>query len=667
LDLGLDGVELAPGGRVIRYRGHRVVRLSQVHEGLPVLGRGVVVRLDPEGRAGTVAVTVAERLGVIPLALVGPGEALEEALAHWGALDFGRPQARLVVLDDGGEGELAWQVEGNLSGGRVQTLVDAITGEILRAAPLARNALGRVYAANPVATPEPIVVEIANLTPDATTLTGRAATVWRFVSGGLGDPESLELEQLATDDGSGFLYEPFPDTVVYDDPFAEVNLYYHVDRIDTYFREKHGHEPQRSLTVVANYTEQPGVPYNNAFSTALSAEEHGLFFGQGGGVDFGYDGDVVYHEYTHFVVDEVSQMGYLDALFDELGMHFGPGGIHEGLADYFSASLTDESVTGEYSMGSHARPLENEMRCPDDVVGEPHDDGRIIGGVTWEIRETLGASDLADSLVFGALTLLSSLASFQDFAVAIGDTSDLLVGEGAMTTGERDAISGILESRGMDRCGRVLELERGVDVVTRPFGFDWVARQFGSDCETVRVLGIFVPGAFQYRLDVPADSKTLRVRVQHDPGERLLYRVLLRRDQPVGFSVSPVVQGFSVVFARHFDHDFGEFDSAEQTITLTTEDASPLVPGTSYHIALLHQNCPETELRLRATTAVDLPAPDGGVGPVEDPKTGCGCAHEGHGAGGMAGGLPFAALWLALPLAWILGRRRWQRRRPRGR
>lgn len=654
--LGLTQVDLAPASRVVRFRGHRVVRFAQRHEGLPVFGRGVVVRVDPQGRVGTVAVTVAERLTVIPLALVGPAEALEVARDYWGAVSFGHPSALLGIRDDGGEGELVWRVEGNLVDGRVLGLVDAITGELLHAAPLARHALGRVYAANPVATPEPILVELANLAEDATTLTGRAATVYRYVSGGLGDPEHLVFEQRATDDGSGFLYEPVLDGVAYDDPFAEVNLYYHVDRIDAYFREVHGHLPARSVTVVANYTESPGVPYNNAFSTQLSEEEHGLFFGQGSAVDFAYDGDVVYHEYTHFVVDEVSQMGYLDALFDELGMHFGPGGIHEGLADYFSASVTDDGVTGEYSLQSHARPLENDMRCPDDVVGEPHDDGRIIGGVTWEIRETLGASDLADALVFGALTLLSSLASFQDFAVALTDTAELLVGEGAMTAAQRDQVAGILAARGLDRCGRVLDVVRGVETVTQPFGFDWVARQFNNDCETIRVLGIWVPGAFQYRVDVPSDARTLRVQVRHAPGERLLYRVLLRRDAPVGFSVSPVVQGFSVVFARYFDQDFGEFSDADHTVTLTTEDAVPLVPGSSYYIALLHQNCPDTQLTLRVTTSTNLPEPDGGVDPTDDGKSGCGCAQPV--GGGRPGSLPLELVWLLGIMGWLSRRRR---------
>lgn len=667
--LGLDPMELVPSGRVLGWRGHRVVRFAQYHDGLPVFGRGVVIRLDGAGRVRTLAATVAPELDVIPLAPVDAAEASRAAWEHWGTQGAGHPTAVLGVMDNGAKGELLWRVEGNLARGRVLTMVDAVTGEVRLAASLSRHSRGLVYEENPVATPEPVEVDMDNLAEDASTLTGRAATVWRYVSGSLQNPESLVLEQLATDDGSGFFYEPRPNDVVYDDPFAEVNLYYHVDRIDSYFREVHGHIPVRSLTVVANYTDSPGVPYNNAFSTQLSWQEHGLFFGQGSGVDFAYDGDVVYHEFGHFVVDEVSQMGYLDVLLDEQGMHFGPGGIHEGLADYFSATLTGDALVGEYSMRTHARSLENDFRCPDQVMGEPHEDGRIIGGVTWAVREALGSPELADDLVFGALTMLSSKASFQDFGTALLDTAELLEGEGAMTQAQRETLAGIITTRGIDNCDRVIELVPGVDVRTQPFGFDWLARIANSECETLRVLGIWLPGPFQYRIEVPAEAQTLQVRVRHDPDDRLLFRVLLRREEPVAFSVSPVVQGLNVVFARHYDHDFGEYEQADETVTLTTADPEPLVPGSTYYVAFLHQNCPDTQMRILADTSTDLPVdPDAGVGPIEEGgRCGCACASTPGSPSVRDGvdGLIMGLVWLLVPLVILCRRRRRDQSRKR--
>lgn len=634
--LDLDGVELHAAPHVRTWRGHRVVRFGQEHEGLPVFGRGVLVRLDPEGRVSTVVTFVArgldQGLGLLPTHTVTAAEAHRTAAGLWARDWLGSPEMRLGILDDNRRGLLVWLVDGNLATGRVRTFVDAVTGEPLRSFPLARHAPGRVYRANPIATPFPEVLELGNLTGDGTYLEGRAGTVYHYVSGSVEDFPTLELDQLATSDGTGFFYTPSPSTVRFDDPFTEVNLYYHVDRIDSYFRDTHGHTPFRSLMVVANYGEGPGQPYNNAFSTPITTVLHGIFFGQGTGVDFGLDGDVVYHEFTHFVIDELTQMGYIETLFDTWGMHFAPGGLHEGLADYFSSSVMDESTTGEYSMGVQgSRDLVNDLVCPDDVFGEPHEDGRIIGGVTWEIRETLGASDLADALVFGALVMLSPLATFEDFATALSDTAAAMQIDGDLSQAQTDSVAGVLDARGMTRCGRNLPLDNGVEQTTHPFGFDWLATVVGSDCETVRVLGIWLPGAFQYRIDVPPDAQQLTVRLRQSPDDRLLTRILLRRGDPIEYMVQPVIMGLSVVFPQEFDHEFGEFEDAEVSVTVDVQSDPPLEPGQTYYVAVLHQNCPDSQQIVSASTSTDAPTPDGGIGgdattdATDTPRAGCGC------------------------------------------
>ena len=382
--------------------------------------------------------------------------------------------------------------------------------------------------------------------------------------------------------------------------------------------------------VVANYGEGPGQPYNNAFSTPITTLLHGIFFGQGTGVDYGLDGDVVYHEFTHFVIDEVTQMGYIDTLFDTYGMHFAPGGLHEGLADYFSSTVMDESTTGEYAMGTQSsRDLVNDLVCPDDVFGEPHEDGRIIGGVTWEIRETLGASDLADALVFGALTMLSPLATFEDFAAALNDTAAALQADGDMTQAQADSVAAVLDARGMTQCGRNLPLDNGAERTTHPFGFDWLSSVANSDCETIRVLGVWLPGAFQYSIDVPADAQQLTIRLRQSPGDGLLTRILLRAGAPIEYVVQPVMMGLSVVFPQAFDNEHGEFEDNDVSVTVDVLSDPPLQPGQTYYVAVLHQNCPNSTQIVSASTSTDAPTPDGGVDATTDAtdtaRPGCGC------------------------------------------
>ncbi len=634
--LALDGVDLVAASRVVTWRGHPVVRFHQRYEGLPVFGRGAVVRLDRMGRVSTVVSFAARDLRLVPLHTVLSAEAHETAAGLWAKSRLGNPELELGVLDDGRGGQLVWRVDGNLATGRVRTFVDAVTGQPLRTFSLARHAPGRVYRSNPVATPTPEILELGNITGDGTHLEGRAGAVYHYVSGSVEDFPTLELDQLATSDGTGFFYSPSPAVVRFDDPFTEVNLYYHMDRIDSYFRDVHGHTPFRTLMVVANYGEGAGVPYDNAFSTPITTQTHGLFFGQGTNVDYGWDGDVVYHEFGHFVIDELTQMGYLEALFDAWGMHFAPGGLHEGLADYFSSTVMDESTTGEYAMGAMgARDLVNDLVCPDDVFGEPHEDGRIIGGVTWEIRETLGASNLADALMFGALTLLTPTATFADFAAALNDTAATMQADGDLTQAQSDSVAAVLDARGMTQCGRNLPLDNGIERTTHPFGFDWLAGVANSDCESLRVLGVWLPGAFQYRIDVPSDAQQLTVRLRQSPNDRLLTRVLLRRDDPIEYVVQPVIMGLSVVFPQQFDHEFGEFEDDELSVTVDVNSDPPLQPGQTYYVAVLHQNCPDSEQIISASTSTEAPTPDGGIGDdattdaTDTPSKGCGCATTG--------------------------------------
>ncbi|MFH2007111.1 MAG: hypothetical protein ABI333_11040 [bacterium] len=630
--LQLTGIRLTADPRVRSWRSHRVVRFRQEHEGLPVFGRGVLVRLDRAGRASAVVTFVAERLDVIPLPVIDADEAQVEAAAQWGRARLGSPEAQLGVLDDGRQGTLVWRVDGNVSDRRIRAFVDAVSGAALRSFSLARSAPGRAYRQNPVATPTPEILELGNITGDGTHLEGRAGTVYHYVSGSVEQyPTGLELDQLATSDGTGFFYNPVLTQTAFDDPFCEVNLYYHLDVIDSYFRDVHGHVPFRAMMTVANYGEGAGQVYNNAFSTPITTTLHGLFFGQGIVTDFGYDGDVVYHEYGHFVVDEVSQMGYIDDLFDEHGMHFGPGGINEGLADYFSSSVMDESVTGEYAMANSARDLNNDLVCPDDVFGEPHEDGRIIGGVTWEIRTSLGASRLADTLMFGALTLLSPSATFEELSTAISATAAAMQTDGDLTQSQVDDVNAILEARGMTTCGRSLPLDDGLERTTHPFGFDWLAQVANNECEGIRAVGVWLPGAFQYRITVPADAQALTVRLRQFPADELLYRFLLRKAEPIGYMVQPLMMGLSIVFPQQYDFDFGEYESDDHSVTITTRSDPPLEPGATYYIAVLHQNCPDSEQHISARTSPELPPPDGGLDDAstgdstDNSKSGCSC------------------------------------------
>ena len=118
--------------------------------------------------------------------------------------------------------------------------------------------------------------------------------------------------------------------------------------------------------------------YSNAYW-----DGYGMHFGAGGN-DFGQHADVVYHEYGHGIVDYQYRPSAPS------------GAMHEGFADFYAATITNDSRIGEGVMTP--RDLDNNMRSPEDLRGESHHDGMIIGGALWHMRENLGDVPLAESL-----------------------------------------------------------------------------------------------------------------------------------------------------------------------------------------------------------------------------------------------------------------------------
>jgi Zn-dependent metalloprotease len=80
-----------------------------------------------------------------------------------------------------------------------------------------------------------------------------------------------------------------------------------------------------------------------------------MWFGQGTFIDFGYDGDVVYHEFGHYVVNQtVNFVG--SPHVDKYGLTVAPGAMNEGMADTYSSFITGDPYVGELPKNRHRRP-----------------------------------------------------------------------------------------------------------------------------------------------------------------------------------------------------------------------------------------------------------------------------------------------------------------------
>ncbi|MCG8434365.1 MAG: hypothetical protein MJA83_10075, partial [Gammaproteobacteria bacterium] len=193
-----------------------------------------------------------------------------------------------------------------------------------------------------------------------------------------------------------------------DDPSpsdAETNAFYHVNLIREWFL-RGGEFDVDPLPNPMPVAVRDG-PYCNA-----SAGSDGLFFGSGRPgrcEDLSLCSDIVYHEYTHRIVEKV----YGDA---GVPTYFGImiGAMHEAWADYYGATLTGAPVNGEGC--DIARDFGTDYRFPDDWIGDFHNSGRILSGALWDLRGDLGAA-YVDAL--GLRAMKQATLNFSDYLGAV--------------------------------------------------------------------------------------------------------------------------------------------------------------------------------------------------------------------------------------------------------
>ncbi|HTJ84479.1 MAG TPA: MYXO-CTERM sorting domain-containing protein, partial [Polyangiaceae bacterium] len=94
--------------------------------------------------------------------------------------------------------------------------------------------------------------------------------------------------------------------------------------------------------------------------------------------------DVVFHEYGHSI--------HFHAIIEGVGAF--EDALSEGQADYNAATFTGDPAMGrgffyDESELRHLDPPNKENHWPEDVVGEPHEDGIIIGQALWDLRKGL--------------------------------------------------------------------------------------------------------------------------------------------------------------------------------------------------------------------------------------------------------------------------------------
>jgi hypothetical protein len=538
---------------------------------------------------------------------------------------------------------------------------------LLRIEDRVHDARGRVYARNPTSDEGATTdVELTPLT-EPSTLTGEGFTVRScdVQPSGACEPVARAVPDAAGD----FLLTPEPAS--WEDGFSEVMAYHHANLAADRLERDHGFRWRcaldDSMRIYTNFAEAPRVAYPNAAFVQGNRDSCGyLLFGQAS-TDFAYDADVVYHELGHAVTDQLA--GVVGFAVDSLGMHYQPLGINEGTSDYWAATIQGDPRVGESLMGldgfgrsAALREIDGGLRCPGDLVGQAHFDGRVWSGAFWTLRDELGAEKI-DALVYTTIATLGSAPDFADGAELALTTAEGLRDAGTFTAADVERVRAVLAERGLTGCRRIAPLDDGR---TR-------AGYSGVPALTAGLGRGIAPTHYALALPADAVSATLTVRRTTVAG---VHRVHARRDRPIALVSGRILAEDQLDVGRTQQVIFDGTSPAWapcSTLYLAIETLDLAVDQSLYTIAATVERsgdpsarCPEPVLDAGAQPDAGAgdaaaEAPDAAVTPAGG-GGGCGCRVAGPAGTERVGA---AALGLVLPGVALLalGARARRRRR----
>lgn len=740
LGLGLAAVALTPGSAraddvaaLLKVASERAVPLRLgPGRALEVRQRGFSLHGIPVRRAFATIVDGAVVREALPReapellpaqAAIGAADAAALAHAHVETitkLPVPAPEepGELVYLVILGVPVLAWQVEMPLTlageePSRKTIWISANSGIVLDEWEHVRSSRARVFLNNPAVTPDPVVVTFSGVHAEGP---GEPLVGDRVVSYGcaLEDPGGEPVEwweegkcwpvQTARSDENGDFFVPLPDILHPEenrdgnDAYAEVSMYWHAERFLDQMKKEGVDEFKCELsTMWANYRtpklspsypDLPYTPLNNAYWTNTCEPEKGatMIFGQGSEVDFGYDGEVVYHELGHGMVSLLTPDGLGQRRERADGLVADAGGINEAMADYFSVMVANDPELGDYvarfwpGYGASIRSAENKSTCPDDIVGQVHNDGEPLMAALWAARKRIG-QDKTDPLAIAMLTRLPADADLETAAWTFYDLAHEEFAAGRWTEADLEMLVRAFDERGLYECARVI-----VDPERVSGGRSMYLRQKGTATTP------FYPGPMQLRHQVPDGSDNLIVsfRLGADAtapeGHQTGVVVLLKRaDEPIEFTYALTALdkangGSGKPSVREVVSVDGDWDLQLKASLLGDSDNQLVIrgfrPGEVVHVTLANLNTAEAvpgsvkvvsvppEFLDDGTVHVDLDLEEGATetdtdtsstGAWTDPEVdedpasaSCAC-RTGGGAGGA---------YLAVPLWWMLRRRR---------
>jgi Zn-dependent metalloprotease len=593
--------------KVHRWRAGEVVRFAVVEHGLEVFGHTVVVSLQGDA----VTAVAGHRPRIVARDRPQPLSLPAEVSGHV-ARRTGRPAHRVLnygYLVVAGEARLVWRADVYLKSPpqRLLLAVDDRTGRVLRVGRGFIDVQGKAYDHSPL-TGDPVVVELADL-ESQTALEGTYAHAYQCLGSMYDWPACDPLQHNATPDSDGdYLYDPVEPSA--SDMFSEVHAYYHITEFNKWLADYLGFEwtcaGSRKMDVHVNM-DYPNAFYGDANGDAQECGD--VTLGQSA-IDFAYDSQVMFHEFTHGMVDQTARLGCPDwgVCIDSLGINFISLGLNEGFADYFAMTYTDDPDLGAYvateTGDAFLRTALNQNQCPWDVTSESHHDGQIWSGAMWTFRDAFGV-EKADNLAYGALLVMPEDAEFAEAGEALIAVAQQMQTDGLLTASEVQLVQTTVgpSDRNMIDCYRIIPL------TGRPAGKETA---YGYGMETYPGYLDELPVGIQWAIEVPENGQRMTIWLTSFIGQGSSWRVYLKKDDPAWVDVG---QHQTSVDADH------EFDGSPTWIELSPYSDPPIDPGTTYYMVIVYSGQWGEYFQLSAEVQTNTIEPDGAVDAALDADT----------------------------------------------
>ena len=177
-------------------------------------------------------------------------------------------------------------------------------------------------------------------------------------------------------------------SVSFDSSIASIrerSAYYHVNIVHDHMKKYLPSFPDMDI-VLPTYVDVTGAGTCNAYYDGSSIN----FLKEGGGCYcLAQIGGVVYHEYGH---------GISDKFYQWQNSYFENGAMGEGYSDVWAFSITLDPVLSKgyetTDSTTYIRRYDEDIKVyPQDLVGEVHADGEIIGGAWWDTYQNFGSMD----------------------------------------------------------------------------------------------------------------------------------------------------------------------------------------------------------------------------------------------------------------------------------